>query len=54
MWDAFGKFTGNMVPMYQSGGGPQSNAMQFMELMGMKAAKDLGLDMSNKVGKTKE
>jgi hypothetical protein len=48
MWDAFAKHTGNMVPMYQSGGGVQSNAMQYMEMMGMKAAKDLGLDMSNK------
>ena len=48
MWDAFAKHQGPMVPLYQSGNGPQSNAMQYMELMGMKAAKDLGLDMSNK------
>lgn len=47
MWDAFSKYQGNMVPLYQSGGG-QSNATNWMEMMGMKAAKDLGLDMSNK------
>lgn len=48
-WDAFSKFQGNMVPLYQTGGGNANggNAMQFMELMSMKAAKDLGLDMSN-------
>lgn len=54
-WDAFSKFQGNMVPLYQTGGSTGgSNAMQFMEMMSMKAAKDLGLDMSNKSGKGKE
>lgn len=48
MWDAFSKFGGNLVPLYQTGGGPSGNAMNYMELMGMKAAKDLNLDMSNK------
>jgi hypothetical protein len=48
-WDAFSKFTGNMVPLYSTGaGGSQGNAMNFMELMSMKAAKDLNLDLSNK------
>jgi hypothetical protein len=38
-----------MVPLYQSGGSNgSSNAMNFMELMMMKNAKDLNLDMSNK------
>lgn len=49
MWDAFSKFTGNMVPLYMTGSaGSTSNAMEFMQIMGMKAAKDLNLDMSNK------
>lgn len=46
MWDAFGKFQGALVPAYQSGGGT-SNAVNWMELMGMKAAKDLNLDLKN-------
>lgn len=52
-WTAFGAFKGNLVPAYQSGGGnsSNSNAMQWMEIMGMKAAKDLGLDMSVPKGK---
>lgn len=49
MWDAFSKFSGNMVPLYQTGAtGGTANAMEFMQIMGMKAAKDLNLDMSNK------
>jgi regulator of protease activity HflC (stomatin/prohibitin superfamily) len=44
--DAFSKFTGNLVPTYQSGGNG-SNAINWMEVMGMKAVKDLGLDMKN-------
>lgn len=48
--DAFSKFQGNLVPMYQSGGS-SSNAVNWMEIMGMKAAKDLGLDMSVPKGK---
>ncbi len=48
MWDAFSKYTGNIVPLYQTGaGGSGSNALDFMQIMGMKAAKDLNLDMSN-------
>lgn len=48
--DALGKYTGNITPLYVSGGtgGSGNGALQFMELMGMKAAKDLGLDMSVK------
>lgn len=49
MWDAFSKFQGNMVPLYQTGGSSGgSNSMDFMQIMSMKAAKDLGLDMTNK------
>ncbi len=50
MWEAFSKYTGNIVPVYQSGGGSVggSNALDFMQIMGMKAAKDLSLDMSTK------
>lgn len=47
--DAFSKFQGNLVPLYQSGnsnGG--TSAMNWMEIMGIKAMKDLNLDMSNK------
>lgn len=47
--DAFSKYAGNIVPSYVSGGGSSINgATQFMELMGMKAAKDLSLDLRNK------
>lgn len=47
-WDAFGKFTGNIVPLYQTGSGANGSATDWMQIMGMKAMKDLGLDMSNK------
>jgi regulator of protease activity HflC (stomatin/prohibitin superfamily) len=47
--DAFAKYTGNVVPQVQSGGGSNTNgAFNFMELMGAKAAKDLSLDMKSK------
>jgi regulator of protease activity HflC (stomatin/prohibitin superfamily) len=43
------KYQGNWVPTYMSGGAAGGNAgFNFMELMSAKAAKDLGLDMSNK------
>lgn len=46
---AFGEYTGNIVPLYYTGSGSNVNgATQFMELMGMKAAKDLSLDLRNK------
>ncbi len=46
--EAFSKFQGNLVPLYQSGGTNGGNAINWMEIMGMKAAKDLNLDLSNK------
>lgn len=48
---AFAGYKGNVVPYYVAapGGAYGGNgATQFMEIMGMKAAKDLNLDMSNK------
>ncbi len=48
-WSAFAQFKGNLVPMYQSGtDGKSSNAMQYMEIMGIKAMKDISLDMNTK------
>ena len=45
--DAFSKYTGNIVPTYATGStGAVNGAAQFMEIMGMKAARDLSLDMS--------
>jgi regulator of protease activity HflC (stomatin/prohibitin superfamily) len=46
-WEAFGKFQGNMVPLYQSGSS-SNNATNWMEIMGMKAARDLNLDVKIK------
>ncbi len=47
--DAFSKYVGNVVPTYQSGGGSSRNgAIDFMEIMGAKAARDLNLDLKNK------
>jgi hypothetical protein len=48
MWDAFGKYTGNLVPLYQTGTGSGANGLDWMQMMGMKAARDLNLDLSNK------
>lgn len=48
MWAAFAQYKGNIVPLYQTGAGGGSNAINFMEIMGAKAAKDLALDLSNK------
>jgi hypothetical protein len=48
-WSAFASFQGNIVPMYQVGNqGGSSNAAEWMQIMGMKAAKDITLDLSNK------
>lgn len=48
-WEAFGKFQGNLVPQFQTGGnGSNTNALNFMEIMSMKAAKDLTLDLKIK------
>lgn len=48
-WEAFSKYTGNLVPQFQTGGGGSTpNALNFMEIMSAKAAKELALDLSNK------
>lgn len=48
-WDAFSKYQGNMVPLYMTGGsGGNTGATNFMELMGMKAMKDLNLDIKTR------
>lgn len=50
-WNAFAQFKGNLVPLYQSGataGNNSNNAMQYMEIMGVKAMKDISLDMRTK------
>lgn len=46
--DAFSKYQGNVVPQIQSGGSNGNGALNFMEIMGAKAAKDLSLDLKNK------
>jgi regulator of protease activity HflC (stomatin/prohibitin superfamily) len=47
--DAFQNYGGALVPTYVSGGSSSGNAgFNFMELMGAKAAKDLGLELQNK------
>ena len=50
--DAFKNYPGSIVPQIQMGGsttGSQSNgAQQFMDMMMMKTAKDLNLDLSNR------
>lgn len=44
--DAFAKYQGDLVPQIQTGGGSGNNAgLDFMNLMSMQAAKDLGLEM---------
>ena len=47
---AFGNYKGAIVPQWQQGGpGSGANgATEFMNLMNMKAARDLGLDMNTK------
>jgi regulator of protease activity HflC (stomatin/prohibitin superfamily) len=46
--EAFSKYQGNIVPQVATGGSSSNGAAQFMEMMGMKAARDLGLDMTMK------
>src|SRR5687768_6583912 len=47
--DAFSKYTGAVVPQFQTGGGPTTNgALNFMEIMTAKTAKDFALDLKNK------
>ncbi len=53
--DAFAAYTGNVVPLYQTGGsagGAANGGFNFMEIMGAKAAKDLSLDLDTR-GSTK-
>jgi hypothetical protein len=47
--DAFSKYTGAVVPQIQTGNGQTTNgALNFMEIMTAKTAKDFALDMKNK------
>lgn len=48
--DAFGKYQGNIVPMFATGAGVVggNGAVNFMEIMGMKAARDLSLEIKTK------
>jgi len=53
LWaEAIGKFQGQLVPQVVTGGGASSNgamtATSIVELLGIKAARDLSLDMSTK------
>jgi len=50
LWaNAFKDYKGNIVPQIQTSGNSQGNgAVNFMELMGIKAAKDLSLDLKTK------
>lgn len=46
--DAFAKHSNSLVPQFMTGGGNPGNAgVNFMEIMGAKAAKDMGLELSN-------
>ncbi|MBT1686814.1 flotillin family protein [Dawidia soli] len=46
--EAFSKYTGAIVPQFQTGGGTTSNgALNFMDIMTAKTAKDFALDMKN-------
>src|SRR6187402_1449757 len=47
--DAFSKYAGAIVPQFQTGGGVGSNgALNFMDIMTAKTAKDFALDLKNK------
>lgn len=47
--DAFSKYTGAIVPQFQTGGGSTTNgAINFMDIMTAKTAKDFALDLKNK------
>lgn len=47
--DAFSKYTGAVVPQFQTGGGTSTNgAINFMDIMTAKTAKDFALDMKQK------
>jgi hypothetical protein len=47
--DAFSKYSGAVVPQFQTGGGPtQNGALSFMDIMTAKTAKDFALDLKQK------
>jgi hypothetical protein len=47
--DAFSKYTGAVVPQFQTGtSGGGNGALNFMDIMTAKTAKDFGLEMKNK------
>ena len=47
--EAFSKYTGAVVPQIQTGGGTTTNgALNFMDIMTAKTAKDFALDLKNK------
>jgi hypothetical protein len=47
--EAFGKYTGAVVPQFQTGVGTGTNgALNFMDIMTAKTAKDFALDLKNK------
>jgi hypothetical protein len=47
--EAFSKYTGAVVPQFQTGGGATTNgALNFMDIMTAKTAKDFALDLKNK------
>lgn len=45
-WNAFSKFQGQLVPAVQTGGGTGANGIDWLQIMGAKAAKDLALDVN--------
>lgn len=48
-WDAIGKYQGNWVPTYSSGGGSSGNgAFNMMEALSVKMLRDLNLDLNQK------
>ena len=52
--NAFMNYKGDLVPKFQTGGGTKGNAgLDFMEIMGAKAAMDLNLNTEVKTSKKK-
>jgi hypothetical protein len=46
--DAFSKYTGAIVPQFQTGGSSVNGALNFMDIMTAKTAKEFALDLKNK------
>lgn len=46
--DAFSKYTGAIVPQFQTGTSTTNGALNFMDIMTAKTAKDFALDLKNK------